>query len=110
MYISGMPGTGKTATTVDTISKIIDESRYNRNKRKFDFLHINAMSLQFRNNNYNHFQENTSIMNKDAKQDKPEEDPMISINEDYSQKQFGKIAEHGEMDLYKVSGMVTNEV
>ena len=46
MYISGMPGTGKTATTVDTISKIIEESRNSRKKRKFEFLHINAMSLQ----------------------------------------------------------------
>jgi len=33
-----MPGTGKTVTTLQVIAKL-------REKSKFDFLHINAMSL-----------------------------------------------------------------
>jgi origin recognition complex subunit 1 len=40
LYISGMPGTGKTATTLEVI-----ESLKKNKKLKFDFLHINAMQL-----------------------------------------------------------------
>lgn len=39
LYISGMPGTGKTATTLETIRNL------RRKKDNFSFLHINAMSL-----------------------------------------------------------------
>lgn len=39
LYISGMPGTGKTATTLEVIKKL------KRSKLAFDFLHINGMSL-----------------------------------------------------------------
>jgi len=35
-----MPGTGKTATTVEIIRRLSSNSKHN-----FDFLHINAMSL-----------------------------------------------------------------
>lgn len=38
LYISGMPGTGKTATTLQTINRL-------REKHKFEYLLINAMSL-----------------------------------------------------------------
>jgi Cdc6-like AAA superfamily ATPase len=38
LYISGMPGTGKTVTTLQVIAKL-------RKQINFDFLHINAMSL-----------------------------------------------------------------
>jgi origin recognition complex subunit 1 len=40
LYISGMPGTGKTATTLEIIKKL-----KNNKSMPFDFLHINAMSL-----------------------------------------------------------------
>ena len=39
LYISGMPGTGKTATTLEVINALKTK------KSKFSFLHINAMSL-----------------------------------------------------------------
>ena len=39
LYISGMPGTGKTATTLEVIEKLKCAGL------PFDFLHINAMSL-----------------------------------------------------------------
>lgn len=32
---------------------------------------------------------------------------MLSIKEDFEKKQLGKIAENGELDLYKVSILVT---
>ena len=35
------------------------------------------------------------------------EDPMLSIKEDFDKKQLGKIAENGELDLYKVSIILT---
>ena len=35
-----MPGTGKTATTLEVIQSLLTSKKY-----KFDFLHINAMSL-----------------------------------------------------------------
>lgn len=38
LYISGMPGTGKTATTMEVIRGL-------QGKFDFDFVHINAMSL-----------------------------------------------------------------
>ena len=38
LYISGMPGTGKTATTLEIVRNL-------RKKQKFEFIHINAMSL-----------------------------------------------------------------
>ena len=38
LYISGMPGTGKTATTMEVIRNL-------KNKYKFSFLSINAMQL-----------------------------------------------------------------
>jgi predicted NACHT family NTPase len=38
LYISGMPGTGKTVTTLQVIAKI-------RARMNFEFTHINAMSL-----------------------------------------------------------------
>lgn len=31
------------------------------------------------------------------------EDPMLSIKEDFTKKEMGKIAENGELDLFKVS-------
>jgi Cdc6-like AAA superfamily ATPase len=42
-----MPGTGKTATTLDVIRKLKleNKSKSKRNKVNFEFLHINAMSL-----------------------------------------------------------------
>ena len=40
LYISGMPGTGKTATTLEIINKLKHDK-----KLDFKFLHINAMSL-----------------------------------------------------------------
>eukprot|EP00347_Sterkiella_histriomuscorum_P006386 403352961 len=40
LYISGMPGTGKTATTLEVIKKFKAQKQNN-----FKFLHINAMSL-----------------------------------------------------------------
>jgi origin recognition complex subunit 1 len=40
LYISGMPGTGKTATTLEVIQSLKSQRNY-----RFDFLHINAMQL-----------------------------------------------------------------
>lgn len=40
LYISGMPGTGKTATTLEVIKKL-NEDR----KNKFKFIHVNGMQL-----------------------------------------------------------------
>jgi Cdc6-like AAA superfamily ATPase len=40
MYISGMPGTGKTATTLEVIKKMNMER-----KQKFKFIHVNGMQL-----------------------------------------------------------------
>ncbi len=40
LYISGMPGTGKTATTLEVIESLRRTKKY-----KFKFLHINAMTL-----------------------------------------------------------------
>jgi hypothetical protein len=40
LYISGMPGTGKTATTLEVINSLKQQRSL-----KFDFVHINAMSL-----------------------------------------------------------------
>lgn len=39
LYISGMPGTGKTATTMEIINNLDSK------KMHFEFIHINAMSL-----------------------------------------------------------------
>ena len=43
LYVSGMPGTGKTATTLEVLRELIP--KYKRTKKSFDFIHINAMSL-----------------------------------------------------------------
>lgn len=40
LYIAGMPGTGKTATTLEIINSLKKEK-----KLDFQFIHINAMSL-----------------------------------------------------------------
>lgn len=41
-----MPGTGKTATTLEVIRKIIQSKKIKDKKiPAFDFIHINAMSL-----------------------------------------------------------------
>lgn len=40
-----MPGTGKTATTLEVVKKLKVESEGNKRLPKFDFIHINAMSL-----------------------------------------------------------------
>lgn len=40
LYISGMPGTGKTATTLECIKKLNNER-----KKKFKFIHVNGMQL-----------------------------------------------------------------
>jgi len=40
LYISGMPGTGKTATTLETINNLLRSG-----KNSFEFVKINAMSL-----------------------------------------------------------------
>lgn len=46
LYISGMPGTGKTATTLEIIKRMRTTEFMRKNKlRPFDFIHINAMSL-----------------------------------------------------------------
>ena len=38
LYVSGMPGTGKTATILEIMREFVK-------KRNFEFIHINAMSL-----------------------------------------------------------------
>ena len=43
MYISGMPGTGKTATTLEVLKNLINQ--YKKSRKSFEFIHINAMSL-----------------------------------------------------------------
>jgi len=43
LYISGMPGTGKTATTLEVIRNLI--AQFKRTRKSFEFIHINAMSL-----------------------------------------------------------------
>lgn len=43
LYISGMPGTGKTATTLEVLRNLI--AQYKKQKKSFEFIHINAMSL-----------------------------------------------------------------
>lgn len=40
LYISGMPGTGKTATTLEVIKKLNEER-----KKRFKFIHVNGMQL-----------------------------------------------------------------
>ncbi len=45
LYISGMPGTGKTATTLEVVKSLKAESEISRKLPKFEFIHINAMSL-----------------------------------------------------------------
>ena len=40
-----MPGTGKTATTLEVVKTLKSESETNRKLPKFEFIHINAMSL-----------------------------------------------------------------
>jgi Cdc6-like AAA superfamily ATPase len=40
-----MPGTGKTATTLEVVKTLKLEVESNRKLPKFDFIHINAMSL-----------------------------------------------------------------
>jgi origin recognition complex subunit 1 len=42
LYISGMPGTGKTASTLEIVKSLKANSKY---KHLFHFIHINAMSL-----------------------------------------------------------------
>lgn len=32
-----------------------------------------------------------------------QEDPMLQVQEDFTKKEMGKIAENGELDLFKVS-------
>ena len=45
LYISGMPGTGKTATTLEVIRSLLTNQKSKKPTNKFDFIHINAMSL-----------------------------------------------------------------
>lgn len=40
-----MPGTGKTATTLEVIKRLRGDKKLLKNCRPFDFIHINAMSL-----------------------------------------------------------------
>lgn len=40
-----MPGTGKTATTLEVVKKLQKESELKKKGYSFDFIHINAMSL-----------------------------------------------------------------
>ena len=46
MYISGLPGTGKTATTLEVIKKL------EKMKKNYNFIHINAMTMVNTNNIY----------------------------------------------------------
>ncbi|MFH4975042.1 hypothetical protein AB6A40_001751 [Gnathostoma spinigerum] len=41
MYISGVPGTGKTATVLQAVRRVLSENK----KRTFLFIHVNAMEL-----------------------------------------------------------------
>ena len=45
LYISGMPGTGKTATTLQVIFKLKKDAERSKQLNDFDFIHINGMSL-----------------------------------------------------------------
>lgn len=46
LYISGMPGTGKTATTLEVIKSLTtNPKKHKLTKHPFDFIHINAMAL-----------------------------------------------------------------
>jgi Cdc6-like AAA superfamily ATPase len=57
LYISGMPGTGKTVTTLETIKNVLKEKKENKKKKKsgdtsynstmknVEYIHINAMNL-----------------------------------------------------------------
>jgi len=56
LYISGMPGTGKTATTLEVVKNILKEKKEEKKKRRSDssfnskmknveYIHINAMNL-----------------------------------------------------------------
>ena len=45
LYISGMPGTGKTVTTLEVIRKLLEKQRGRGPHARFEFIHINAMSL-----------------------------------------------------------------
>jgi Cdc6-like AAA superfamily ATPase len=40
-----MPGTGKTATTLEVIKNLKNEAQVKKARMKFEFIHINAMSL-----------------------------------------------------------------
>ena len=40
-----MPGTGKTATTLEVVKKLLREAEFKKRGNSFDFIHINAMSL-----------------------------------------------------------------
>lgn len=42
LYISGMPGTGKTATTLEVINRIGSDKKF---RNKFKFIPINGMQL-----------------------------------------------------------------
>lgn len=44
MYISGVPGTGKTATVTSVINHLI-ESAKNKEVPKFQFVNVNGMKL-----------------------------------------------------------------
>jgi Cdc6-like AAA superfamily ATPase len=48
LYISGMPGTGKTATTLEVIRRIQEDNK----KYKFKFIQINGMQLSNPNSVY----------------------------------------------------------
>ena len=45
LYISGMPGTGKTATTLQVIFKLKKDAERSKKFDDFDFIHINGMSV-----------------------------------------------------------------
>lgn len=40
-----MPGTGKTATTLEVVNKLLADRKFRVKNRPFDFIHINAMAL-----------------------------------------------------------------
>lgn len=61
LYVSGMPGTGKTATTLEvirTLKSAAFQRRYRLTGAAFDFIHINAMSLTNPNLVYSILHEN----------------------------------------------------